>query len=855
MANIDLNIYLHSEEATKKLREFGVDLDKFRQDMKLSNEEQIEMEKKLIDFMDQTDKKRKELSAFIKTQRSPEQYAKEREAISKAKDEYNKLGSAWFDADIELKGLKQTQDQMGKGMEVVGGTVKKSGSIWKVLGGILGKTTVIIGIATTAFKLIKNAIMSNNLLVEKLKIGFAQASSVVKEFGRSLLQGNGGLDGFIKRAKDAAAAAKEFKLAQFDLAAIQNQNKVIMASMSGDMITYRDRMNDETLTVQERTKAANDYYEAEFKIIQLKQNEARKAFDIAIAQLARESSLTIDQKENIEAQTLALIKQGVAIDKNNELWKSLSPEALAAFAAAQAAWEESGNAYIQFEIDKKNTTDSLTKDREQKQKEANAKALARQKEFNDGIKKLMDEYAASQIESLSGLEQIEAQRIFNLKAVTAEEQRLRELGTLTGEHLAMLNGLRDYYNNQAIIQEAEFNKKLAEEKLKALEEEEKNFKDAKTRAYDNQAEINDLEYQLELQGLDLKDEATDKNIAELDARYLQRKITALKARYATETDEELKLILDKEIALAEGAKKAAEKIGEKSKFNFFEAIGVTDPEDVDKVKSLFAETVNNVAFALSEITSARLEEAQKRRSILEDQISDTTAALDREIEIAKLGYANNVDAKRKELEELEKQRAKAIEDEKKAAKAQQAVDTAMQVMSLITATANIFKGFSALPIVGQVLAVAAVASMFAAFAASKVKAAAAAKLSEGGHGDETGVITGKRHSQGGERFIDHIEVEQGERWGVLNRRASSKYGKAFGEIVNSFNRDKLPVMTPSEMGDNNITVDVSQTNERLDRVHYQLLQLNKKFSPRKEVTDTPTMRIEKIGNKTRIIRK
>ena len=27
------------------------------------------------------------------------------------------------------------------------------------------------------------------------------------------------------------------------------------------------------------------------------------------------------------------------------------------------------------------------------------------------------------------------------------------------------------------------------------------------------------------------------------------------------------------------------------------------------------------------------------------------------------------------------------------------------------------------------------------------------------------MITGKRHSQGGERFLDHVEVESGEAWG------------------------------------------------------------------------------------------
>ena len=240
---------------------------------------------------------------------------------------------------------------------------------------------------------------------------------------------------------------------------------------------------------------------------------------------------------------------------------------------------------------------------------------------------------------------------------------------------------------------------------------------------------------------------------------------------------------------------------------------------------------------------------------MDTQIAETQRSLEAEIKLAEIGYANNVDAKRKEIEDLKAAREKALREEEKALKAKQAMDTATQVSSLLTATAQIIQGLTkTTPLIGLVLSVGAIAAMWGMFAAAKVKSAQATKLAEGGTGSDTGMITGRRHSQGGERFLDHVEVERGERWGVLNRRASAKYGKAFSEIVTSFNKDRVPI--DAVTGDPNIIIDVNQTNERLDRVHSELVRLNNKFGTKRERVDLGDRIIEKLGpHKTRIIRK
>jgi hypothetical protein len=277
--------------------------------------------------------------------------------------------------------------------------------------------------------------------------------------------------------------------------------------------------------------------------------------------------------------------------------------------------------------------------------------------------------------------------------------------------------------------------------------------------------------------------------------------------------------------------------------------------DNDQLRQAVEDGLKAATDALDEIFDARVKDAERTRELLDTRIDETQRALDTEVELAKLGYANNVDAKRKEIEDLKVAREKALKDEEKALKAKQAMDTATQVSSLLTATAQIIQGLTkTTPLIGLVLSIGAIAAMWGMFAAAKAKSAQATKLAKGGTGDETGVITGRSHAQGGERFLDHVEVERGERWGVLNRKASAKYGRAFSEIVTSFNKDRIPL--DSVTADSNIIIDVNQTNERLDKVHGELVRLNSKFGNKKERTDLGDRIIEKLGpHKTRITRK
>jgi hypothetical protein len=111
------------------------------------------------------------------------------------------------------------------------------------------------------------------------------------------------------------------------------------------------------------------------------------------------------------------------------------------------------------------------------------------------------------------------------------------------------------------------------------------------------------------------------------------------------------------------------------------------------------------------------------------------------------------------------------------------------------------------------------------------------------------MVDGRLHSEGGEPFLSHVEVEQGERWGVLSRNASRRYGKVFANMVDSFNKNKLPKGVT-----NNIVLDTTMTNSRLERVEGQLIKLNRYFEGQEQTADNGGRSISKKGNTVRVIK-
>lgn len=339
-------------------------------------------------------------------------------------------------------------------------------------------------------------------------------------------------------------------------------------------------------------------------------------------------------------------------------------------------------------------------------------------------------------------------------------------------------------------------------------------------------------------------------------------------------------VADTSESFAEQLQGIGESIGE---FNFFTDIlnidasteqGKAEIEALKKAGEQTIAIVNNIA-------AARFEAANKAVEAADREVDAREQALETELRLAELGFASNVSLRQQELEEARKAQDQALADQRKAAKAQLVIETVTQSINLITSSTNIIKGFSAIPIIGLPLGIAAVAAMFVAFAKAKADAfkaaSAGAQFEQGGGGyvGKDGVIVGKRHRSGGVP----LEVEGGEffatdgsRFGVVNRRMTDKHFN----LLQAINLDDKGGMSRAMMdmlavpginygyfdamhrrddevraGNVAVNIDLEAMREN-NRLMSEFLEWQRQQT---KVQEYPGHRIETTGNRTRIIRK
>lgn len=317
---------------------------------------------------------------------------------------------------------------------------------------------------------------------------------------------------------------------------------------------------------------------------------------------------------------------------------------------------------------------------------------------------------------------------------------------------------------------------------------------------------------------------------------------------------------------------ASAKIAEENKdsFNIFRDIFGVDP-DSDQADAL-RDAADQAIEIIQSVADARVEAADRAVEAAQREVDGAQKALDTEIALAQIGYANNVELRQKELEDKKQAEAKALEEKRKAQKAQIALDTTLQAFNLITSATNIFKTMSSLGPYGVPLAIALIAVMFAAFAKTKIDAAKAAKLGDGGTGrvSSDGVILGNAHSDGGVP----LEVEggeffatNGERFGVVNKRMTSKHFKLLTAINNDDRRamaQGLAALVGARDGvvqrvESNAQVinvqGLTESDMREIRRNNEMMGRILKHMEAGQITDAGTHLIIRQGNTTKRIRK
>nr|DAG75074.1 MAG TPA: tail length tape measure protein [Caudoviricetes sp.] len=206
--------------------------------------------------------------------------------------------------------------------------------------------------------------------------------------------------------------------------------------------------------------------------------------------------------------------------------------------------------------------------------------------------------------------------------------------------------------------------------------------------------------------------------------------------------------------------------------------------------------------------------------------------LEYELEARANGFANNVSYARKEYEEKKKLTKKAAQDAQELARIQRAIDTAQQIQSLITATANIWSAEGKKGAAGIPLALAAIGAMWISFGAAKIRAEqlANAQTEQYGEGMSEYLNYGGSHASGHDidfgRKPDGTRrrVERGEMIGVINKRNVNKYGvERVSDIISSLNHGTFEQSYGNAFG-GNITIPQGADLHKLEKGVSELVE-------------------------------
>lgn len=284
-------------------------------------------------------------------------------------------------------------------------------------------------------------------------------------------------------------------------------------------------------------------------------------------------------------------------------------------------------------------------------------------------------------------------------------------------------------------------------------------------------------------------------------------------------------------------------------FSLWSLIGI-DPASDEGKKAIeyFQKASEEIIKIIDATNQKRVEDTRRQRELLDTRVSEAQSALDTEVNLYKAGYASNVGAKKKELADLKIQRDLALKKEEEALKKQRQFDAIQQASSLLTASANIIKGYSSLPVIGQILAIAAIAAMFGAFAAARVQANQAAKFAKGGWTGD-----GKYRDETGERVAGVVHENEF----VIKRGQAGRYRPLLDAInrddkrmiFNSFNRLRPELLA----GTTNVFVENEGPNNRLDQLITENKKLNAKLSG-ESIQNFGNVQVIRKGNSMRTIR-
>ena len=425
-------------------------------------------------------------------------------------------------------------------------------------------------------------------------------------------------------------------------------------------------------------------------------------------------------------------------------------------------------------------------------REGEAKEIAQENFRNDELKKSLKKYHIDSSEA-------EAQHQINIGEIRLKyaTQRLKEQQDLLNQELEIIRQFDE--NDKARFEKRDSDRaeqeKKKQESLQRIAQFDIDFANesfnqlelaAQREFYQkerSEAEIDKFEQQL----------AKKREVFELET---QAKILRNQLEFNKDlTGQDIALIRSRIATINEEIAQINDGVGEQGpkKNILLDALGLS-PEDADKVAQAAGDIVNS----LRSVIQARIESAQVELDLANQKVKDTEAALKKEQELKDAGYANEVAARQKDLNDAQAAQRAALEEKKRAQKQELIIDTATQLSNTATAVSNIIKQYSSIPFVGVLLGIAAVGGLFAFLqsARARSKAINSQQFRKGGGGyvGSDGVIVGPSHESGGVVVPEYEGGEfftsDGSRFAVVNRKMTKKH---FG-LLDAVNRDDKGAM-------------------------------------------------------------
>lgn len=378
--------------------------------------------------------------------------------------------------------------------------------------------------------------------------------------------------------------------------------------------------------------------------------------------------------------------------------------------------------------------------------------------------------------------------------------------------------LEKWYNEEQLRINTEYNDKQHEEFLKFKEQQAKDNYDADLKYFKSKQDLEQTEFNRVKR---TKEEKADFELKQQIALYEEQ--LRLAEKYP-------KLISDVEI---EGIKKALADAkdslsdSESQGFDLFALLGFTDSKDgkLEKMKQMFADTVNAVTSFFNQMADARVEAANRAVEASKTEVDNAQSYFDEQQRLKEQGLASDADTAANRLQIAKETQAKALAEQEKAQKKKAQIESISQTISLISAVANIWKTATEMGPIGFVLAGIQTAAMFGSFLLAKKTAKDSTKVeySEGGTFD----IGGGTHKSGNDTLIATTggvqrRAERNEKVGILNPRAARKYGRNFEQFVTLANADMLSLAMTGSVGTSQSSKDytnlLSEQNGHLSSI-------------------------------------